>query len=89
MSVGLPLNLELEIRLVLDETSALVREIAICALALNGRPLVPTLISDALRRAAGPDAGAAGAVAGRAGGAGGLDIEDLLSGLMPWLRGPA
>jgi hypothetical protein len=69
--MGLPLRLSVTSRLRLDPSSGLVSRIDISEAMLNGRPLLPTTITDLLPRVAG---------------AGVDELESLFRGLLPWLR---
>jgi len=76
---GLPLTVRFELRLQLDGASGRVREVRIEAVSVNGRPLLPRVLSDLVRGAAPPGGGAD---------PGGGGFEAVLASLAPWLREP-
>ncbi|EOD19052.1 hypothetical protein EMIHUDRAFT_448897 [Emiliania huxleyi CCMP1516] len=79
LAVRVALSADGDLRLQLDGASGRVREVRIEAVSVNGRPLLPRVLSDLVRGAAPPGGGAD---------PGGGGFEAVLASLAPWLREP-
>ncbi|KAL1518769.1 hypothetical protein AB1Y20_003053 [Prymnesium parvum] len=74
LGVGLPVDVQAEVRLRFDSTSALVQMIWIKDISVNGRPLVPEILSRWVKQSADES---------RPGGS--PDVSSLMRVLLPWL----